>query len=526
MKKVFKKIMAMGIATLLGLGTIGMIGVSAATTGISYDVELLANGNFDAGTTGWEDATKMGAVTSEQTIRRGNTGSSLKFELTDAHSSVWANNRRINPAAITYPASAPGYTEITGYFHIASLGSGSKLAICAQRSFSNNAYYDIQSGSRLEYSAASGEGNWQYFRMILNTSDTSKTVFYLNIYLTGTGTVYFDDFSVKHRNSAIVADTDAGWDQLKVGSANYGARGTTFGFDNANAVFAGNSGMYLKFASGGYNGNPRAVSYPLPDEGDSGIRNYIKSNTNYRFSLWFKPTADNSMPYIIFGKGTWNVQTGGTNPELARYATLDCDSWKVLETREDGWMHLEQRFKMPQIDTTQDTRMVFRSITNNSKYFQCGDGYYDEFCLTEDYEEALSVKNASGAEITDAKVGDTIQFSRHILSEKTQAEGGTPCAIMMAAYDASGILKCVDIKTADGTAYVNRAVTKTAESVKNEVTEDAAFTKYVTDAEEVILTYTVPEKAKGCTIKAFCLNGINSLELSSNICNVTINATE
>lgn len=517
-----KKHLAILLAILTAMLCLGAA-IPASAAASDYDTELLVNGDCENGTTGWSIG--GGTIANDQTIRRGNSGSSIKFEIKVEDNIANANNKRLDKN-FRYTPSVSGYTKISGYIHIASLDEGAYIVARAQYSYSNNASYDFQGGSYVTLANENAPGEWTYFEINLNTTRTDKTTVFLNIYVVGTGAcIYVDDFSAKNVNNCLLSDVTAGWDQLKVGSANYGARNITFGFDNPDAVFAGNSGMYLQTSSAsGYYYNPRVVSYPLADEGDSGLRNSIKSNTNYRFSLWFKPTAENSMPYIIFGKGTWNVQSGSVNPETERYATLDTQSWKVLETREDGWMKLEACFKMPQVDTTQDTRMVFRSITAGS-YTACGSGYYDEFCLAEDTAEGLMAKNANGAVVTEAKAGDVITFNTHLLSDKTQAEGGTPCAIMLAAYDGDGTLTCVDIKVAEGNAYLNKAVTKTSEGpTLNEGEAGTTFTKFQTDAEDVTLTYTVPEKAKGCTIKAFCLKGVSSLKLEGNILNIQVAA--
>lgn len=494
--------------------------VSAATP--AYDVELITNGNCDNGTVGWSKG--VGTMSSDQTVRRGHSGSSIKFEIGEEDLSAADANKALRAPSFSYAWDQAGHTRITGYIHVAALSSGAKVKISPQHNYSNG---DFPTGTPIEIKTVSAEGEWIPVEFSLNFSANSsyfKTVYTNILILGGTGTVYVDDFSAKNVKNLFMHTITDGGDPLKASGATRGQKGVTIFYAASDAAIEGRTGMEIKYdiSVSTYHANTIACTEALPVDNTS-ARNAITGNTNYRLSFWFKAANEKAVPYIIFGKGPYN-ETNGLHPGKDRYVTLDDSDFIVKQVRDDGWKQFEACFTLPEIDTTKDLRMLICSWSTAKSKNASGCGYYDGFCLEKDYAEDLTVTKENNAPVKEANVGEKLNFSTHILSDKTAEEDGKKAAIMLAVYDKSGVLKCVDVKTVEKTVYKNMAVSRTVEDYDMYLTAGDTFTKYTTDAGDVTLTYTVPEVAAGCTIKAYCLNGISSLKLEGNICEVQVAA--
>lgn len=505
--------------------------VSADEAAPVFDVNLIENGNCDAyetvegvdKPTAWDGGGGYPVSTAE--MKRGTEGRSIKMEITEENKHFNANEQRLN-TTFTYEPIPDSHTRITGYLHIKSLGEGGRIDVRAQTRYGNAAAYDVEANAYRSFNTVSAENEWVPFKIDLVSKKESPITVYLNIYVVGTGTVYVDDVSVKNIKNIFLQDITTGWDPLTVGIGNnFGTRNVTFGFDDPNAVFEGTAGLYVKFDTYRYNANTRVVSYPIPTNAETN-RNAVLDNTNYRFSFWFKPASETAVPYIVFGKGSFSVSDPAmTYPEKDRYITLADDDWTVKEVRADGWKKMEAYFKTPVLDKEEALRMVICSWHGNGKDAS-GCGYYDAFCLEKDYAEPLSVKNTAGEAIAEAKAGETVTISTHVLTDKTEADGGEDIAILLAAYNKEGKLTVMDFITKTGTAYKNKAEQKTADVHDKTITADSTFTKYYTDAENVELAYTIPDSFAGYTVKAFCWNGASLLNPIDEPCEVTVTAAE
>ena len=334
-----------------------------------------------------------------------------------------------------------------------------------------------------------------------------------------------DDLSAKNVNNVLKETITDGGDALKVDGISRGQKMRTIFFASTDAAFEGKTGLEIKFDTSvsTYHANTIACTDPLPTQAGSD-RYIIRSNTNYRLSFWFKPANETAEPYIIFGKGSWSGTSSGVHPGKDRYVTLDGDDWVITEEKSDGWKKYEASFTMPEIDTSAELRMLICSWDTAKSKNESGCGYYDGFVLGVDSEEELTVTGENGLNVSTAKVGDVLTLRTHVLSDKTAIEGGKAAAIMLAVYDKNGVLKCVDVKTVEKIINKNQTVSRTVEDYDMYLSVGDTLAKYTTDAGDVTLTYTVPEVTAGCTIKAFCLNGVSSLKLEGNICEVQVAA--
>lgn len=472
-----------------------MMGASANT--VEYGVELFPYGSCDAVTAVDETKTTVngwgGMGVADSTVKRGDTGYSYKLSFETAGST---DNQRgdfnfLNPTTL-----AGSYTLVTGFINITALGEGSCAHACVQNSFGFNSYYDIS--GRITYTAVTD--GWVPFALAV--TDSVNPVAYVNFYIEGTGTLYLDDISVKNMQGYFPTEADSvPWNAeiAWVGASDYrGGRNLTF-FENNEAAFSGERGLKIN-AGEGYSALP-TTCYELKG------RSMLETGARYKMSFWFKPEHDAAMPNVIFGKGTW-YGGGDKLPATDRYLTLDHSAWTEEATSDSGWKKLSAYFTMPELDSTVPLSMVLLSYAGDS------DGYFDCFELLKDNDGSVKVTTQNGEAISEAKVGDVVTARLHVISEKTADEGGEKAAVLLAVYDKSGTIKLVDFLANEKT--VNKNVQKIGKSYGlpgdgGGENNGYAYNSYITDADDVTVSYTVPSEAAGCTVKVFAWDGIASL---------------
>lgn len=489
MKKAFKKILAMGLATLLGIGTMNMMMVSADNTALN--TELLVNGDFslkdeDGAVVGWsltKPSGSGGSIKVENEVLRINAshGNVADGNL-DTTKSLYAINRW------DYAKPTKGTTVISGRIHVESMQEGSSVVID-----SNRKGFGATNTMGATITITKATGGWENFESTITdtTASADGYMFYVRVY--GTALVWVDDVSIQHKDRLLPTPWESmswAFDSTEGTSDNF-KEVTNEELTAANANFTAHSGdsCFIIQKTDGKTSRPmyKFGTANAPIEGQA-----------YRISCWYRPielTDTTSVgPKITIA----NAKENGKNwypKSLATVATFDNLSWNVGQVGEDGWRQLSAYFVM---NYTSTEHIYARLVVWNSIF-----GYIDDLKIEADFEEQAKILNSDFKEITSAKAGDTIKVRAHAIAEKTTAEGGEKPAVVLIRYtEENGVRVCTDIKM----------VTEEIAADKDySVGEGTAARTWKQSGEDIVFDYTIPNDAAGSVIKAFAWDGVSSL---------------
>lgn len=487
MKKAFKKIMAMGLATLLGIGTMNMMMVSADNTALN--TELLVNGDFslkdeDGAVVGWsltKPSGSGGSIKVENEVLRINAshGNVADGNL-DTSKSLYAINRW------DYAKPANGTTVISGRIHIESMQEGSSVVIDSNREGFGPAN---TMGATITYTGTTS--GWETFEStITDTSTTTKGyLFYVRVY--GTALVWVDDVSIQHKERLLASPMESiTWSQYNA------TRNVDFGYiSNENYAgaeitpYSGNDCFYQWRADAARTPRPyTALASPVV-------------GANYRITMRFKPQTDTATYVgprmeIVYTE----TVTGGTN-----LVKLNYDAWTVENVTTDNWKEISAYFTMPTYDTEKALSL---------KIWAYYGGWIDDLMIERDYDESVKIVNTNFEMIEKAAPGTTIKLNSHIVSDKTADQGGRKVNLVLARYAKNGDnMQCVEV------AVINKAVNSGVA-----VTGAEEKSAYTSAAEDVTYDYVIPSDAEGQIIKAFLWDSENTLTPIGKRSAITVSA--
>ncbi len=490
-----KKIFTIFLITVMMMGICNFSLVSATETETLpvYDVELFTGGDVESAT-----ATTAG----------GNWMTPVPYA-TDT-TEVWLENMEVhgglnsiklvakNPDATTYSNVSANYlssnqpdsvTQTTGWIKVTDLSEGSYVLV--------NLYYGALSDSRNLYARNEirTTGDWKQIMCVTDTAFVGNV--YVDIRLYGSGTCYIDDFSTKDVQNLI--SPQMGQNVFGNVIAGSSVLGENHYLTEAEKL-VGRQSLFLGWTA--------AKTSPRIETWLSSARSKLHSGEKYRLSFWFKPVTE--------GGGSPTVMIGNnTNAYSNRALTLDY-YWDSLERGavQNGWQEYHAYFTMPEVNAANTLSIALAC------YGEVNNGYYDGFTLVKDYEEPLKVVGADGKETKTAKAGGTITLKKHVISDKTEAEGGKKLSYLIGVYaEENGVSVCKDI------VIVNKVVYDGVE-LRKPATGAQTIGDYLktSGAEDVTYDYEIPAEYAGCTIKAIAWNGARTLLPLGNAFEITVEA--
>lgn len=461
MKKAMKKLMAMGLATVLLAGAMTAMIVSADTTDYTaLNTELIVNGDFSDGAAGWTLTKQSGA------------GGSIKVEneklRINSTSTVDKSLYAINYWNYQVPVS--GKTIISGKINIESISEGARVVIgCNHTKFGDA----NKMGEYLELTTATN--GWVPFEVVVDgVSNKDDYLFFIRVY--GTALVWVDDTSIQHKER-LLASGQLGW-RVVEGKLNF-----THGYTKDEA--------YVGPEVTPYSGDDCFYQWGGTFEGTkySAVRicHLLDAKPvigeTYRVSMRFKPKEENAT-YVgpRMEIVDWQTYSGS-----GRIVSLNKDCWTVENVTSDGWKEISAYFTMPEYTAT----------NLGLKIWAYYGGWIDDLMIERDCDRKMEIMSANFEPIDKAAPGAAIKMKAHIVSDKTAAEGGRKVKLVLARYAKVGdSMQCVEIRVSDDTVNAGTAMTGT-EGVSN----------YTTAAKDIRLDYVIPADAAGQIIKAFLWDG-------------------
>lgn len=483
MKKAFKKIMAMGLATLLGIGTMNMMMVSADNTALN--TELLVNGDFslkdeDGAVVGWsltKPSGSGGSIKVENEVLRINAlhGNVADGNL-DTSKSLYAINRW------DYAKPANGTTVISGRIHIESMQEGSSVVIDSNREGFGPAN---SMGATITYTKPTS--GWETFETTITKTTTSDAgyLFFVRVY--GTALVWVDDVSIQHKERLLVPGNLNWSGSSALVNANYGYISDEAYTGTAVTPYSGDDCFYI------WNGTYNGTSYSSARATTLLAANPVAGQT-YRISMRFKPNVAEAT-YLGPRTDILDFADRGNSNKLLR---IDKDDWTVGNVTSDGWSEISAYFTMPTY-----------TVTNlGLKFWGYFGGWIDDLMIERDCDKNMEILSSDFETIEKAAPGATIKLKAHIVSDKTAEQGGRKVKVVLVRYAKVGnAMQCVEVNVGDETVNMGTAIAG-----------------YTTSAKDIRLDYVIPSDAEGQIIKAFLWDGENTLTPIGKRSAITVSA--
>ncbi len=469
MKKAFKRILAMGLATLLGIGTMNMMMVSADNTAL--DTELLVNGDFSL-------KDEEGAVLGWTLTKPSGSGGSIKVEnevlrINASHGTVADGNLDTSKSLYAinrwdYAKPTNGTTVISGRIYIVSMQEGSSVVIDSNRKGfgSTNTM-----GATITYTEATD--GWENFENTITdtTTSTDGYMFYVRVY--GTALVWVDDVSIQHKPRLLLPGNLSWTGTTALLNATHGYISNEAYIGTSVTPYSGDDCFYI------WNGTFNETPYTSARATTRLAANPVAGQT-YRVSMRFKPNVADG---TYLGPRTdildWNDR--GNSNKLLR---IDKDDWTVGNVT-NGWSEISAYFTMPTYDAS----------TVALKFWGYYGGWIDDLMIERDCDRNVEILSSNFETIEKEAPGATVKLKAHIVSDKIADQGGRKVKLVLARYTKVGnAMQCVEVSVLDETVDMN-----------------TVMTGYTTSAKDIRLDYVIPADTEGQIIKAFLWDSENTL---------------
>ncbi len=482
MNTVFKKIMAMGMAALLGIGTMGMMAVSADNTALN--TELLVNGDFSL-------KDEDGAVVGWSLTKPSGSGGSIKVEnevlrINASHGTVEGGNLDVSKSLYAinrweYAKPANGTTVISGKINIETMEEDSSVVIDSNRKGFGAAN---TMGAQITYTEATK--GWKTFESTITdtTTTTEGYMFYVRVY--GTALVWIDDVSIQHKERLLLPGNLSWSGTTALANATHGYISNE-GYEGTPITpYSGDDCFYI------WNGTFNETTYSSARATTRLAANPVAGQT-YRVSMRFKPNV-NEATYLGPRIDILDWASYSSNDKFLR---IDKDDWTVGNVT-NGWSEISAYFTMP----------TYEASTVAIKFYGYFGGWIDDLMIERDCDRNVEILSSNFEPIEKEAPGATVKVKAHIVSDKIADDGGRKVKLVLARYAKVGdAMQCVEVSVLDETVNMG-----------------TAMTGYTTAAKDIRLDYVIPADAEGQSIKAFLWDGENGINPIGKRSAITVSA--